>query len=148
MEGRLHSYNAEGEHVSSSGSSVPGETILVVEDAEIIRKMVCMMLRQSGYECLEAADGAEALRVLDGTEIVRLVLTDVVMPNMGGAELAQYLAKLRPELRIIFMSGYSDLPVVQSVRESQAAFLAKPFTAAALTEKVREALGRPWPRLL
>jgi two-component system cell cycle sensor histidine kinase/response regulator CckA len=110
--------------------------------------MVCAMLRQSGYACLEAADGAEALRVLDETDAVHLVLTDLVMPNMGGAELAQYLARLRPGLRIIFMSGYSDLPVVQSVRESQAEFLPKPFTAAALTEKVREALGRPWPRFL
>ncbi len=128
-----------------SGGSVPGTTILVVDDAETVRKMVCAMLRQNGYTCLEAGDGEEALRVLESSHPVGLVLTDVVMPNMGGAELAECLAERRPEVRIVFMSGYCDSGVVQSVRERHAAFLAKPFTASALAEKVREALERPWP---
>jgi two-component system, cell cycle sensor histidine kinase and response regulator CckA len=116
------------------------ETILVVEDAEAIRKMVCAMLTQSGYDCLEAADGTEALRLLDGGGRIRLVLTDVVMPKMGGAELAKHLARTRPEVGIIFMSGYSEDPVVKSVEQTRTEFLAKPFTAAALMEKVRRAL--------
>ncbi len=119
------------------------ETVLVVEDAESIRKMVCAMLMRSGYRCLEAADGNEALRVLDG-QAVKLVLTDVVMPNMDGAELARHLARLRPDLRVIFMSGYADDPLVTAVKGS-AAFLPKPFTASALMDKVRQALEQPSP---
>jgi CheY-like chemotaxis protein len=119
------------------------QTVLVVDDAEPIRKMVCMMLAQCGFSCLEAADGLEALRVLeDGTQ-VQLVLTDVIMPNMDGAELARRLASMRPETRVLFMSGYSDDPIVKSVERSSGAFLAKPFTVATLTEKVRQALDHP-----
>lgn len=123
----------------------PGGTILVVEDAEAVRKMVCAMLSQNGYQCLEAGDGAEALRVLKNRNAVQLVLTDVVMPNMDGTELARHVAQDRPDVRIIFMSGYSDVPVAANVKD--ATFLPKPFTAEALTDKVRETLERPWPGL-
>jgi len=120
------------------------ETILVVDDAEPIRKMVCSMLSFSGYHCLEAADGHEALGIIkESRESVNLVLTDIVMPEMGGTELARQVAELRPNLPIVFMSGYSDDPVVRTL-ESSALFLPKPFTAAALTEKVRAALDSPW----
>ena len=121
------------------------ETILVVDDAEPIRKMVCSMLSFSGYTCLEAADGHEALAIVrDAPGSVDLVLTDIVMPEMGGPELARQLAELRPDLPIVFMSGYSDDPVVRMLEHSPALFLPKPFTAAALTEKVRAALDNPW----
>jgi two-component system, cell cycle sensor histidine kinase and response regulator CckA len=121
------------------------ETILVVEDAESIRGMVCAMLCQSGYHCLEAGDGAEALDILetDG-DSVSLILTDIVMPRMTGAELARHVARIRPEIRIMFMSGYSDDAVVRTIERSAAIFLAKPFTASILIEKVREALDHPW----
>jgi two-component system, cell cycle sensor histidine kinase and response regulator CckA len=124
------------------------ETILVVEDAEAIRRMVCAMLAQSGYHCLEACDGAEALDVLesDGGS-VNLVLTDMVMPNMTGAELAYEVSRTRPEMRIMFMSGFSDDPVVRTLEHTAAIFLAKPFTATSLMEKVREALDHPWTGL-
>jgi len=120
-----------------------GETILVVEDAEAIRKMVCTMLAQSGYVCLEASDGSEALQVLD-SESVHLVLTDMIMPNMTGAELAQHISRSRPDIRIVFMSGFTEDPIVQSVQHSPI-FLAKPFTQDRLAAKVREVLdgGRP-----
>jgi len=115
-------------------------TILVVEDSSPIRSMVCAMLTQTGYRCLEASDGAEALEVLkDGAGDVQLVLTDVVMPNMNGAELAEHLSKTRPNLRILFMSGYSDDSLVNSISRAPL-FLPKPFTAMALMEKVRQAL--------
>ncbi len=121
------------------------ETILIVDDAESIRKMVCSMLSFCGYRCVEAADGQQALRILKETpESVDLVLTDIVMPEMGGTELAREVAALRPNLPIVFMSGYSDDPVVRTLENSPALFLPKPFTAAALTEKVRAALDRPW----
>jgi CheY-like chemotaxis protein len=121
------------------------ETILVVEDAESIRRMVCAMLSQSGYRCLEAGDGAEALDVLESDgDAVTLILTDMMMPRMTGAELAQRVARIRPEIRIMFMSGYTDDPVVHTIECSTAVFLSKPFTASILTEKVREALDQPW----
>ena len=119
------------------------KTILVVEDADAIRKMVCAMLTQNGYRCLEAVNGVDALRQLDG-ESIHLVLTDVVMPKMGGAELAKHLSKHRPETRIIFMSGYHEDPVIRDLERSPARFLAKPFTGAALMQKVRDILENPW----
>ena len=118
------------------------ETILVVEDAETIRKMVCAMLKQSGYRTLEAGDGSEALDLFQtAPQAIHLILTDVVMPGMGGVELSRRVARIRPDLRLIFMSGFSDNPVVTDVERSAALFLAKPFTTAALLDKVREALG-------
>jgi len=124
------------------------KTILVVEDADAIRDMVCAMLAQQGYQCLEAADGADALRMLDQTAApVHLVLTDVIMPKMTGAELGRHLVRLRPELPIVFMSGYSDDPAVREFERMPPIFLAKPFTAAALLQKVRQALDQPWSGL-
>jgi two-component system, cell cycle sensor histidine kinase and response regulator CckA len=120
-------------------------TILVVEDAEAIRTMVCAMLAQQGYRCLEAADGVDALRVLDETTApVHLVLTDVIMPKMTGAELGRHLVRLRPGLPIVFMSGYCDDPVVRDFERMPLLLLAKPFTANALLETVRQALDQPW----
>jgi CheY-like chemotaxis protein len=132
--------------MARGGGSI--ETILVVEDAEPIRKMVCAMLTQDGYQCLEAGDGAEALRVLEDGSNVQLVLTDLVMPRMSGSDLARHLSRTRPTLRIMLMSGFTDDPVVRSVDRNSVVFLAKPFTAAALKEKVREALDQPWSGLL
>jgi CheY-like chemotaxis protein len=107
--------------------------------------MICAMLTQTGYHCLEAGDGSEALRLLEGVEGVRLVLTDVIMPNMDGAELARQLAQTRPDLRIVFMSGYVDDSVVRSLGKASLLFLPKPFTAATLMDTVKEALDGPWP---
>jgi two-component system cell cycle sensor histidine kinase/response regulator CckA len=118
------------------------KTILVVDDAEPIRKMVCAMLMQSGYCCLEAADGVEAVSILNENATVHLVLTDVVMPNLGGTELAQYVARSFPELPVIFMSGYSDDQVVATLARP-AWFIPKPFTASVLIDKVKEAFERP-----
>lgn len=119
-------------------------TILVVEDATPVRKMVCSMLSQVGHVCLEAGDGVEALGVLNHADNVELVLTDVIMPNMDGAELARQIARMRPELRILFMSGYNEDSIVRSLGKQSTLFLSKPFTATALMDKVRQALDRPW----
>ena len=120
-----------------AGWGKPNATVLVVEDTEPIRKMVCAMLTQKGYSCLEAADGFEALRLMEERDGVHLVLTDMMMPKMGGVELAQRLALTRPGVRILFMSGYAEDPQLSGV------FLSKPFTATSLMEKVREVLHRP-----
>jgi two-component system, cell cycle sensor histidine kinase and response regulator CckA len=122
------------------------ETILVVDDAEAIRKMVCAVLLQHGYGCVEASDGNEALRMLNDAA-VQLVLTDVLMPGMGGAELASRLAQEQPGMRIMFMSGYSDHPVVRNVQRAPGLFLAKPFTTGVLMSKIRQVLDQPWKGL-
>ena len=123
-----------------------GVTVLVVEDSEPIRRVVCFMLRQNGYNCLEAANGAQALGVMRAEGDIKLVLTDVVMPEMGGAELARCVAREYPDVRVLFMSGYTDDPLVRTI-ERTPIFLAKPFTAAALTSSVKRALEHPWKGL-
>jgi CheY-like chemotaxis protein len=102
------------------------------------------MLKQSGYRTLEAGDGSEALDLFrTAPQAIDLILTDVVMPCMGGVELSRRVSRIRPELRMVFMSGFSDNPVVTDLeRSSPALFLAKPFTAGALLDKVREALEK------
>jgi DNA-binding NtrC family response regulator len=124
------------------------ETILVVEDAEDIRRLVCGVLTLQGYRCLTAQDGIDALQVIEtGSEPPQLVLTDVVMPRMKGNELAQHIAKTRPEIRIVLMSGFAADPLVRTFERTPSIFLAKPFTADALCVKVRQALDRPWAGL-
>jgi two-component system, cell cycle sensor histidine kinase and response regulator CckA len=118
-----------------------GETILVVEDAEAVRKLVCAMLSNGGYQCLEAGDGHEALQLVeDSPQSFRLVLTDIVMPGMSGVELARHLSRIRPELRVVFMSGYADDPLMDKI-DRGALLLSKPFTAAALLDAIRHCLS-------
>jgi len=121
------------------------ETILVVEDVDAVRNLVCVMLVQNGYKVLEARDGQHALRVCEAhPEPIQLVLTDLVMPHMRGAELAERLRLARPGLRILLMSGYADEPVVQRLGRGSVAFLPKPFTSVELVERVRQVLDTPW----
>jgi two-component system cell cycle sensor histidine kinase/response regulator CckA len=134
--------------VNGSEEGSQNEMILVVEDAESIRRMVCAMLNQAGYRCIEAADGEEALQLFRGApDAIQLVLTDVMMPKMGGIELARRVSRLRPDIRIVFMSGYSDDPVVRTIERSSSIFLPKPFTASLLMDKVRNTLDAPWEGL-
>lgn len=116
----------------------------MVEDGDSIRKMVCAMLEQIGYGVIEASDGVEALRILESLRPVHLVLTDMIMPQMSGTELARRLSQLRPDLRVLFMSGYTNDPVVRKVGRTPSIFLPKPFTASDLARKVRQALDQPW----
>jgi two-component system cell cycle sensor histidine kinase/response regulator CckA len=121
------------------------ETILVVEDGDAVRNLVCLMLVQNGYRVFEARDGHHALRVCEThPEQIRLVLTDLVMPNMQGADLAERLRRARPDLRILLMSGYTDELVVQRLGRDSVAFLPKPFTSVELVEKIRLVLDAPW----
>jgi two-component system, cell cycle sensor histidine kinase and response regulator CckA len=123
----------------------PGaETILLVEDEEMVRLLLCAVLERSGYRVLEARRGDEGLQVAERTrEPIHLLVTDVIMPQMGGAELARRLASAHPETRVLFMSGYTDgaLSLNEGFPE-EAAFLQKPFTPDVLARKVREVLER------
>lgn len=121
------------------------ETILVVEDGDAVRNLVCRMLVQYGYRVLEARDGHDALHVCQShPDSIQLVLTDLVMPNMSGGELASRLMRLRPALRVLFMSGYTDEPVVRRLGRESVMFLQKPFTSITLSERIRQVLDRPW----
>lgn len=118
--------------------------ILVVEDDTCIRNLVCTMLRQSGYEVIAAADGREALeRCNADIHGISLVLTDLVMPLMGGNELARYVKQLKPEVAVVFMSGYSDEELLLDAAALGDGFLRKPFTGSDLTGAVRAALYSP-----
>jgi PAS domain S-box-containing protein len=118
------------------------ETVLLVEDEPEVRGLARDILHQQGYTVLEAADGDEALHV--GREHggpIHLLVTDVVMPQMGGRELADRLRAGRTETKILYVSGYTDDAILrQGVSETGTAFLPKPFTAAALAHKVRQVL--------
>ena len=118
------------------------ETILIVEDEEQVRTLVLSVLRRQGYRVLPAAHPGEALLLGEQHPgAIDLLLTDVVMPQMNGPELAKRLRAMRPELKVLCMSGYTDEAIVRhGVLESGAAFIQKPLTPVSLTRKVREVL--------
>jgi nitrogen-specific signal transduction histidine kinase len=119
------------------------ETVLVVEDEEGVRKLIRSVLQQAGYTVLEAPNGAEALRLCEShSEPIDLAISDVVLPHIGGRELADALVSLRPQMNVLFMSGYTDDAVVRhGIINLAVPFLQKPFTPAALAKKVREVLN-------
>jgi PAS domain S-box-containing protein len=123
------------------------ETIMVVEDDPGVRELVRLMLESNGYRVLAVEDAAEATRVcVDGASRVDLLLTDVVMPGVNGRALAERLGALAPQMRVLFMSGYSDEAVHRHGQiTATAAFLEKPFTERALALKVREVLDDARP---
>jgi CheY-like chemotaxis protein len=119
-------------------------TVLLAEDESVIRTLVAAILARDGHAVLEAQNGVEALEVAEAhAGPIDLLLTDVVMPRMGGRELAERLVRLRPETKVLFMSGYPDDELgVEGVLPDHVAFLAKPFTPEGVSRKVRELLGR------
>jgi CheY-like chemotaxis protein len=120
------------------------ETILLVEDEEIVRRLSKKILETCGYTVIEAMDGAEAVEICRrDDQPIDLLLTDVVMPKMSGRQLVQELAGIRPDLDVLFMSGYTDDSIVRhGVIESGENFIQKPFTFNALATKVRSMLDQ------
>ena len=118
------------------------ETILLVEDEAELRYLARDILKQSGYQVIEAANGADALaKVANYPALIPLVVSDVIMPRMGGRELARRLRSTHPEIKVIFMSGYASEAVAQDgVLEPGTVYMEKPFAAEALLENVRRSL--------
>ncbi len=115
---------------------------MVVEDEEDVRRFVVQALQREGYTVLEARDGAEALATAAAQEApIDLVLTDMVMPYMGGSELARRLRALYPGMRALFMSGFPEDGDVASGNGETIPFLAKPFTAQRIRDAVQRALA-------
>jgi len=137
----------EGRAVGAAPGDLPRgtETILLVEDAAAVRAVTRQVLERQGYTVLEAAHGAAALQTAAGHPgPIHLLLTDVVMPVLSGRQLADQLARLRPDAKVLYASGYTDDAVVRhGVLEAGISYLQKPFTADSLARKVREVLDRP-----
>ena len=133
---------ASGPPVSATIDAPGRETILLVEDEDAVRAIVSAVLRRDGYQVLEASRPRLAMEIFTerGGDI-DLLLTDVVMPEMNGPALAQRLIGLRPELRVLFISGYADMASQPYPGNQNVGFLSKPFQASALTARVRQMLA-------
>ena len=128
-----------------SASGKGNETILLVEDEPAVRELTRMVLSERGYAVLEAQNAEDAVRLaMKHAAGIHLLLTDVVMPGMSGHDLAKQLTAQHPNLRVLYMSGYTyNVFAETGTLEDGLSFLQKPFTPKALTQKVREALDRP-----
>jgi PAS domain S-box-containing protein len=130
------------EGVVREGLPRGSETILVVEDEEVVRKLTVRILQEQGYRVLEGGQGTDAFPIADEHEgQIHLLLTDVVMPKMSGKELAGRIASLRPGIKVLYMSGYTDNAIAHhGIFDKGINFIQKPFTVDGLARKVREVL--------
>jgi CheY-like chemotaxis protein len=118
--------------------------VLLVEDEDLVRRSIHEMLTRCGYHVLQARHGREAMLIEQQYPgAIDLLVTDLVLPGLSGGELAERLQSSRPHLRVLFISGYADDPRVQQLAEQGKPFFRKPFTPAALSQKVREVLASP-----
>ena len=148
----FHIYLPRAEGVAQKAANVPGgtvtvvhgsETVLLVEDQDAVRELMERVLKAHGYQVLRAADGAAAIALAaHHSGAIHLLITDVILPRMNGRALADALVIARPEMKVLYVSGYSeDVIGRQGVLDSGLAYLAKPFTGAALVAKVQETLA-------
>jgi two-component system, cell cycle sensor histidine kinase and response regulator CckA len=139
VEGTTEKHSAPVARAAAGGT----ETILLVEDEESVRQLVRDTLEGKGYKVMEACNGEGGLAAAAAHQgRINLVITDVVMPGMGGREMVEQLAKTRPETKVLYLSGYTEDAIVsEGTIESGTAFLQKPFTLQNLSRKVREVLG-------
>ena len=125
--------------VTVSTHAPHAQTIVVVDDQDDVRSLITLMLRRKGYSVIDAANGADAIRIIESQPgSVDLLIADVVMPGIGGRELYEVLSGRHPQMKVLFISGYNDLAF--QTGNAQAAFLGKPFLLDTLSRKVREIL--------
>jgi two-component system, cell cycle sensor histidine kinase and response regulator CckA len=141
---RVQEAVTENEHADSESPQGKNETILVVEDEKAVRDLTVRMLQRLGYSVLIAASGAEAITVSAAhTDRIALLLTDVVMPHMSGRQLADILAPTRPDMKVIYLSGYTENTVIHhGVLDAGIEFLPKPFSREVLAKKIRDVLAK------
>ena len=141
---RIDEVEKDKKNIPEKGKSLTGsETILIVEDEEIVRELIYESLNKFGYDLIEAENGKKALQCCktDSEKPIQLLITDVIMPDIGGSELAKKLEKLKPDMKVLFISGYTDDAIVHhGVLDEGVAFLQKPFSPQTLVKKVREIL--------
>jgi two-component system cell cycle sensor histidine kinase/response regulator CckA len=142
---RAEAAAAEPPSLEAAASRRGSETILIVEDDRDVRSVMSVFLRQHGYTVLEAASGLEALRLCQRHPRLDLVITDVIMPMMGGTELAARLATSQPLIRVLMMSGYTDDGAPRGALEPGRGILQKPFTRTSLLGAVRRVLDEASP---
>jgi CheY-like chemotaxis protein len=132
----------ETEDAEEIGGGPGTQTVLLCEDQEVVRKMTARILENNGYTVLQARNGANALEVMRGNQQrIDLLLSDVVMPHMSGMELGRRVADAFPEVRILYMSGYSnELVSARRLDRETPPVIAKPFAPETLLSRVREAL--------
>jgi CheY-like chemotaxis protein len=127
---------------NSQSATTPPQVILLVEDESIVREVTREVLEHAGYHVLPSSGPEEALRMADQHEgQIGLLLTDVIMPGMNGADLAERLQSMRPDLITVFMSGYAESDVVRNMRRQSVIHIEKPFTVDVLLSRIAEALG-------
>ena len=137
--GTMEPHGATPDWRTAAGGS---ETVLLVEDEESVRQLVRETLETKGYHVIEGENGNAGLAAAQAHKgTIDLLITDVIMPAMGGHELAQRLVKSRPAIKVLYLSGYTEDAIVdQNTGENSKAFLQKPFTLQNLARKVREVL--------
>ena len=125
-----------------SSIKLGSETVLLVEDEDMVRNLASELLKENGYTVLEASGGEEAMRLCrKHKDAIDLLITDVVMPKMSGTNVANHVQMVHPETRVLFMSGYTDEAIVHhGIVDSNIAFIQKPFSETVLMQKIREVL--------
>jgi two-component system, cell cycle sensor histidine kinase and response regulator CckA len=125
--------------------SRPRETLLVVDDEEMVRRLAARMLLTLGYRVLEARDGHEAMRLLQrSARRINAVLTDIAMPGIGGRQLGTTIAECWPEIRVLYLSGFPARRIVtEGALDPSQPFIQKPFTSDQLGRKIRDLLANP-----
>ncbi len=134
-------------HPSGMSSSLPKghETILLVDDDDAVRNLASLVLRSAGYKVIEASNGVEATELaVRHQEPIHLLLTDLTMPQMSGRTLASIIQTQIPTIRVLIMTGYADVPLLQSQQDREFEIFLKPFTPASLATRVREVLDQPY----
>jgi CheY-like chemotaxis protein len=116
-------------------------TVLLAEDEPMLRQVVRETLRRAGFVVIEAADGTAGLEILQSDTLIDIMLTDVKMPGLNGYQLAEASLSLRPQMRVMLMTGYADEAIPEAIRAASIPIIRKPFNFANLASSLREAIG-------